>query len=127
LSKRDKVEFILEQLRLTLAAQDFVRAAIVAGKISRKHLAEESMEDYKVRFFTLLTISHRHEKEAFELAKDYHAMYLTPHILKDESKWMEALQSTVLFLALSPYSNEQQDMMHRISSDINLEKLPACQ
>ena len=97
LSKRDKVEFILEQLRLTLAAQDFVRAAIVAGKVSRKHLAEESMEDYKVRFFQLITISHRHEKNALELAKDYHAIYSTTHILSDEAKWTEALQSTVLF------------------------------
>jgi 26S proteasome regulatory subunit N5 len=127
LSKREKVEFILEQMRLTLAAQDFVRAAIVANKVSRKHLAEETMEEYKVQFFTLLTISHRQDKDALELAKDYHAIYSTPSILKDETKWMEALQSTVLFLALSPYSNEQQDMMNRINADTNLEKLPACQ
>ena len=127
LSKREKVEFILEQLRLTLTAHDYVRAAIVAGKISRKHLAEESMEDYKVQFFTLMTISHRHEKDALQLAKDFHAIYSTPHILNDEAKWMEALQSTVLFLFLSPYDNEQQDMMHHISQDRNIEKLPACQ
>lgn len=127
LSKRDKVEFILEQMRLTLAKQDFVRAAIVSGKISRKHLKEENMEEYKVKFFTLMAINHRHDKDALELAKDYHAIYSTPHILKDEAKWTEALQNTVLFLALSPYSNEQQDMMNRVSEDTNLEKLPACE
>ena len=114
-------------MRLTLSKQDFVRAAIVAGKISRKHLAEENMEEYKVKFFSLMTIYHRHDKDALELAKDYHAIYSTPHILADDAKWMEALQSTVLFLALSPYSNEQQDMMNRINLDHNLEKLPACQ
>lgn len=126
LSKRDKVEFILEQMRLTLAKQDFVRATIVAGKVSRKNLQEENMEEYKVKFYTLMAIKHRHDKDAFELAKDYHAIYSTPHILKDEAKWMEALQSTVLFLALSSYSNEQQDMLHRVSQDSNLEKIPAC-
>jgi 26S proteasome regulatory subunit N5 len=127
LSKRDKVEFILEQMRLTLAKQDFVRAAIVAGKISRKHLQEENMEEYKVKFFSLMTIYHRHDKNALELAKDYHAIYSTPLILKEEAKWTEALQSTVVFLALSGYDNEQQDLLNRVNMDSNLEKLPACQ
>ena len=44
LSKKEKVEYILEQLRLTLAKKDYVRAAIVAGKINRKHLND--MPDY---------------------------------------------------------------------------------
>jgi len=127
LSKRDKVEFILAQMRLTLAKKDYVRAAIVAGKVSRKHLAEENMEEYKVKFYQLMTINHRHDKNAFELAKDYHAIYSTPYILKEEAKWMEALQSTVVFLALSAHDNEQKDMLNRINLDTNLEKLPACQ
>jgi 26S proteasome regulatory subunit N5 len=127
ISKRDKIEFILEQMRLTLAKQDYVRAAIVAGKVSRKHLKEENMEEYKVKFFTLMTIYHRHDKNALELAKDYHAIYSTPHILADEAKWVDALQSTVVFLALSAYDNDQQDMLNRINLDTNLEKLPACQ
>ena len=114
-------------MRLTLAKQDYVRAAIVAGKVSRKHLKEENMEEYKVKFFTLMTIYHRHDKNALELAKDYHAIYSTPHILADEAKWIDALQSTVVFLALSAYDNDQQDMLHRINLDTNLEKLPACQ
>lgn len=126
LSKRDKVEFILEQMRLTLAKRDFVRATIVAGKISRKHLKEENMEEYKVKFYSLMTIKHRHDKDALELAKDYHAIYSTPHILQDPEKWMPALQSTVLFLALSPYSMEQQNMLHVVREDANLEKIPAC-
>lgn len=127
LSKKEKVEYILEQLRLTLAKKDFVRAAIVSGKINRKHLAE--MNDYKIRFFTLLTILHRHEKDALELVKDYHAIYLTlkeNEEAEDESKWKEALQATVIFLALSPYGNEQQDIMNRVNLDPNLEKLPLC-
>jgi 26S proteasome regulatory subunit N5 len=127
MSKKDKIEFILEQMRLTLATRDFVRAAIVAGKVSRKVLQEETMEEYKVRFFTLNAVHHRQQKNALELAKDYHAIYSTPSILKDEAQWKEALQATVVFLALSPYGNEQQDMMHRLEKESNLEKLPVFQ
>lgn len=123
LSKREKVEYILEQMRLTLAKKDYVRSAIVAGKVSRKHLQEDNMEEYKVKFFTLMAELHRHEKDAFSLAKDYHSIYSTPYIQKDDAKWKDALQSTVVYLALSPYSNEQQDMMNRVREDANLEKL----
>lgn len=114
-------------MRLTLGKKDYVRAAIVAGKVSKKHLQEENMEEYKVKFYTLLAEYHRHEKDAFALAKDYHAIYSTSHILKEDAKWKQALESTVLFLALSPYSNEQQDMLNRVSEDSNLEKLPPFQ
>jgi len=127
LSKKEKVEFILEQMRLTLGKKDYVRSAIVAGKVSKKQLKEENMEEYKVKFYTLLAELHRHEKDAFALAKDYHAIYSTPHILKDDAKWKQALESAVVFLALSPYSNEQQDMLHRVNEDGNLEKLPSYQ
>jgi len=125
LSKRDKVEFILEQMRLTLAKKDFIRAHIVAGKVSKKNLSEENMEEYKVKFYTLMTIYHRHKKEALELAQAYHAIYSTSHIQSDESKWVEALKATIVFLFLSPYGNEQQDMMNRINLDTNLDKIPA--
>lgn len=126
LSKREKIEFILEQMRLTLGKKDFVRAHIVANKINRKNIVEEGMEKEKIKFFTLMSEYHRHEKDAFELSKDYFAIYSTSTIQKDESAWTNALQNTVLFLALSPYSMEQQNMLHRIQLDSNLEKLGAC-
>jgi 26S proteasome regulatory subunit N5 len=84
------------------------------------------MEDHKIKFFTLMSEYHRHDQDAFELAKDYHAIYMTSTVQQNEDQWKEALGSTVLFLALSPYSMEQQDMLHRIRADSNLEKLPPC-
>eukprot|EP00557_Chaetoceros_sp_GSL56_P013635 CAMPEP_0176478302 /NCGR_PEP_ID=MMETSP0200_2-20121128/1113_1 /TAXON_ID=947934 /ORGANISM="Chaetoceros sp., Strain GSL56" /LENGTH=459 /DNA_ID=CAMNT_0017874229 /DNA_START=84 /DNA_END=1463 /DNA_ORIENTATION=+ len=126
LSKREKVEFILEQMRLTLAKNDYVRAAIVGNKINRKALLEEGMEDYKIRFFTLMIQYHSHEKDSFELAKDYHSIYLTSTVQQNEDQWKEALQYTVLFLSLSPYSMEQQDLLHRINTDSNIDKLKTC-
>lgn len=128
ISKKEKVEFILEQMRLTLAKQDYIRAHIVSNKISRKNLVQEDMQDYKVSFYSLMADYHHHEQNALELAKDYHAIYSTPSILADETKWKQALQNTVLYLALAPYSNEQQDLMHKLQADVNhLEQLPASQ
>lgn len=80
-----------------------------------------------MKFYTLMAELHRHEKNAFLLAKDYHSIYSTPLILNDDIKWKDALQATVVYLALSSYSNEQQDMMNRVNEDSNLEKLPSFQ
>jgi len=150
LSKREKIEFLLEQMRLTLAKKDYVRAYIVGNKINRKALGEEGMENFRVRFFELMAEYHRHEKDAYELSKDYHAIYSTQLKMTDggsdisgdsnmtdvtdkaaeedssDPKWISALQSTVLYLALSPHTSEQNDTLHRISNDPNLEKIEAC-
>ena len=147
----------MEQLRLTIIKQDFVRAAIVAGKINRKHLQE--MAHYKIQFYTLLSTIHRHEKNALELVKDYHAIYLTHVPSMKENKtdntagsnnnamdvtkedethdtssittpatsWSEAMKAVIVFLLLAPYSNEQQDVLHRIAIDTNLEKITSYQ
>jgi len=149
LSKKEKIEFILQQILLTLAKKDYVRAHIIGNKINSKALDEEGMESYRGRFFELMAEYHRHEKDAYELSKDYHAIYST-HIritqnssIKDgentdkeetkdsadtenEEKWMAALRTTVLFLALSPHTPEQNDTLHRISTDANLQKIQVC-
>jgi hypothetical protein len=40
MEKREKAEFLLEQVRLTLAQRDLVRAGILAGKMNKKVLDE---------------------------------------------------------------------------------------
>lgn len=126
ISKREKIEFILEQMRLTLLKKDYVRAYIVSNKVKKSMLEEEGMAELKVKFYTLLTKYYKHEKEAMELAKCYHAIYSTPKVQEEESQWKEALTNTVVFLCLSEYSNEVKDMMERVNLDLKLEKIPEC-
>jgi len=126
LAKREKVEFILEQMRLTLAKKDYIRSHIVSNKIQKKVINEENMQEEKIKYYGLVSEYHMHEKDAFQLAQDYHQIYSTKIIQENETKWKEALECTVLFLVLSPYSNEQQDMMNRLSLDPKLESMDAC-
>ena len=126
LSKREKVEFILEQMRLTLLKRDYVRAHIVSNKVKRAVLDEEGMAELKVKFYGLLTDYYRHEREAFELAKCYHAIYATPAVQGEDGRWREALTNAVVFLCLSEYSNEVKDMMERVNLDPRLDKIPEC-
>jgi len=126
LSKREKVEFILEQMRLTLLKRDYIRSYIVSNKVKRSVLDEEGMAELKVKFYSLLAKYYAHEKDAFELAKCHHNIYSTPTVQEVETSWKEALTNSVVFLCLSEYSNEVKDMMERINLDPRLDKIPEC-
>ena len=143
ISKREKIEFILEQMRLTLLKRDYIRAYIVSGKVKRSMLDEEGMSELKIKFYVLLSQYHSHERDALELAKCFHAIYSTTSASsaaasggggdddeggegEEEEKWKESLTNTVVFLCLSEYSNEVKDMMERINIDPHLEKIVEC-
>ena len=124
LSKREKVDFILEQVRLLLAKGDRVRAFVVSKKVQRKTINEPDLQDLKIRFYKLMIDYHAQEDEdkqqpqdddaAFELAQDYFSIYETPCVKADPKLWKDALASCALFLILSAHSPRVQDMTHRI-------------
>ena len=65
-----------------------------------------------------------HEEQYLNVCKFYREVYNTVSIQADEKKWTEVLKNIILFIVLSPYDNEQSDLLHRIYSDPNLSKLP---
>jgi len=128
LSKREKIDFILDQIRLTIAKQDWVRVLIVAKKIQMKILNEPDLQDLKLRFHKLMIEYYMHEKDAFELANAYYELATTPCVEEDNSDgltgWKFHLKACVLFLILSKHTNHQSDMLHRVAGEKRLPKLP---
>lgn len=55
MEKKEKVEFILEQMRLCLAKKDFVRTQIISKKISTKYF-EEKDTHVSLKQFRVLSI-----------------------------------------------------------------------
>jgi len=142
LPKEQKLEFILKQLwsRLTLATRDHAQNCK-----NYKALVEEGTESYMTQLSEFMTEHHSQGKDAYELSKHYHTIYLTQTRMihnseegskreetKDsgdthnEEKWMSALRATVLFLALSPHTPEQNHTLRHISTDANLDKILTC-
>lgn len=54
MDKREKVELILEQMRLCLSKQDLVRAQIIAKKISIKFFDDPAQEDLKYKYYNIM-------------------------------------------------------------------------
>jgi 26S proteasome regulatory subunit N5 len=60
MDKREKVEFILEQMRLCLAKQDLVRTQIISKKINTKFFNDAEQQDLKLKYYNLM-VSHDDE------------------------------------------------------------------
>lgn len=51
MERREKVELILEQMRLCLAKKDYVRTQIISKKISIRFFEEKDTHDLKLKFY----------------------------------------------------------------------------
>ena len=50
MEKEEKVDYILEQVRLCLDKGDYVRGAIVSKKISSKTFKDDQLQELKLRY-----------------------------------------------------------------------------
>ena len=58
MEKKEKVEFILEQMRLCFETKDYIRTQIISKKISTKYFEAEDTEELKLRYnFYFLSVS----------------------------------------------------------------------
>eukprot|EP01125_Pyxidicula_operculata_P002142 TRINITY_DN12080_c0_g1_i1.p1 TRINITY_DN12080_c0_g1~~TRINITY_DN12080_c0_g1_i1.p1 ORF type:complete len:446 (-),score=123.86 TRINITY_DN12080_c0_g1_i1:9-1346(-) len=124
MKKKEKTEYILEQMRLCLAKRDYIRTQIISKKINPKVLAEPEMQELKVKFNSQMIEYYLNDRKHLEIAKCYHQIYNTPIIQKEEEKLLEALKYIVLYVVLAEHNNEQSDFSHRLSLDVNLTKVP---
>ncbi|XP_076333341.1 regulatory particle non-ATPase 5 [Tachypleus tridentatus] len=124
MEKKEKVELILEQMRLCLARKDYIRTQIISKKINTKFFEEEDTQDLKLNFYKLMIEVDQHEGSYLAICKHYKALYSTSSIQEDPTKKHEALKNVVLYLILSPFDNEQSDLIHRLKEDKNLEEIP---
>lgn len=128
MEKKEKVEFILEQMRLCIAVKDYIRTQIISKKINTKFFQEEGTEvrrcwllytsevkltgwfgllsvssngkhiffspisttqELKLKYYNLMIQVDQHEGSYLSICKHYRAIYDTPCILEDSSKWQQ--------------------------------------
>jgi len=127
MEKPEKIDFILEQIRLTLDNKDFIRGQIISNKINRRVLNDEDMQEHKLRFFEQMIRYHSHDHNFLEICKCYLSIYDTPIVKNDKEKRSHALRMVSVYVVLSPYGNEQSDLLHRVEQDVNLAEQPKLQ
>lgn len=68
---KEKVEFILYQMKLVLMRRDFVRCQILSRKISKRHLNDKGLEKLKIQYYLFMIQYYIHEKMILDASKAY--------------------------------------------------------
>jgi len=123
MERREKVDFILEQMRLLIAKNDFIRTQLVSKKISTKFFDKDEFSDLKLRYYELMIQYGEHEEMYLDVCKHYYEIYQTTTV-QESTSWKEAFKNIIIYAILSPFNNEQSDLINRINQDKKLEDLP---
>ncbi|KAF9364569.1 26S proteasome non-ATPase regulatory subunit 12 [Mortierella sp. NVP85] len=118
MEKREKTDFILEQIRLCLLKRDYVRANIISKKINIRYFKETDVQDLKLRYYDLMIEYSLHENEYLSVCKHYRQIYDTPSVKEDPVKAKKAVENAVLFVILAPFDNEQSDLIQRVFLEV---------
>nr|XP_018902865.1 PREDICTED: 26S proteasome non-ATPase regulatory subunit 12 [Bemisia tabaci] len=124
MEKKEKVELILEQMRLCLAKRDYIRTQIISKKINTKFFEDESTSELKLKYYRIMIQLERHEGSYLNTCKHYRAILNTKCIQDNAEESQATLQNVVLYLILAPYSNEQADLTHRVMEEKILDQIP---
>lgn len=129
MDRREKTEYIINQMRLVLLKKDFIRTQIISKKINPKLLDADDFQDLKIKYYEYMIKYWLHEGKTLDVAKCYFSIFKTPTVQADETKWKAALTAHTMYLILSQFDTEQNDMLNRLSTfeAKKLEKVPAFQ
>lgn len=124
MEKREKIDFLLEQMRMCLLRGDFIRTQIISRKISIRAFNDAQFHDLKLKFYELMIKLDLHEHSYFAVCQHFKQIYDTPRIKSDDALMKEAMKNVVIYLMLAPYGKDQQQMLHTVYADKNLAELP---
>ncbi|UYV71719.1 PSMD12, partial [Cordylochernes scorpioides] len=122
MDRKEKVELILEQMRLCLLKEDYVRTQIISKKITPKFFDDPATAELKLKYNNLMIQLDKHEGSYLAICKHYQAIYNTASLPEDQK--LSALRHMILYLLLAPFDNEQSDLTHRTLTDRSLDQMP---
>lgn len=118
----DKIEFILDQMKLNNLKGDFQFSKILSRKILIRTL--EKFADHKLRYYQLMTEIALFEDDYENIVKYNLNIYNIPKIQGNLEESLKYLKQVATYVVLTPYSNLQNDLISRVVIDKNLSKLP---
>lgn len=124
MEKKEKVELILEQMRLCLLKKDYVRTQIISKKIQPKYLEEKELQELKLKFYDYMVKYDQSESSYLNICRHSMAIYNTPIVKEDVFKRSSVLKNCVVYIILAPFDNEQSDLLSRLKEEKALNDIP---
>jgi len=125
MGRKEKVEFILEQMRITIANADYVRAQIISKKITTRYFKQEGedVQNMKLKYYKLMVQLDMGEKKYLAVSKHFQQINQTPIVADNAKKATESFISCALFCILAEISPEQQSHLNELKVDKQLDEL----
>ncbi|KAH8502953.1 hypothetical protein Peur_066777 [Populus x canadensis] len=146
MAKTEKIAFILEQVRLCLDRQDYVRAQILSRKISQRvfdadtskekkkpkdgdNVVEEapadipSLLELKRIYYELMIRYYSHDNDYLEICRCYKAIYEIPPVKENPAQWIPVLRKICWYLVLAPHDPMQSSLLNSTLEDKNLSEI----
>ncbi|XP_045802548.1 26S proteasome non-ATPase regulatory subunit 12 homolog A-like isoform X5 [Trifolium pratense] len=147
MAKTEKIAFILEQVRLCLDRQDYVRAQILSRKISPRvfdidaskekkkpkegdNMVEEapadipSLLELKRIYYELMIRYYSHNNDYLEICRCYKAIYEIPYVKENPAEFIPILKKISWCLVLAPHDPLQSSLLNSTLEDKNLFEIP---
>ncbi|KAF9598483.1 hypothetical protein IFM89_027917 [Coptis chinensis] len=122
MAKTEKIAFILEQVRLCLDRQDYVRAQILSRKISPRVFDADTSKEKKNPRKAITYYSHNNDY--LEICRCYKAIYDISSVKEDPSKWVPVLRKICWYLVLAPHDPMQSSLLNSTLEDKNFSEIP---
>merc|ERR1712088_1296551 len=117
MERQEKVELILEQMRLCLLTQDYIRAQIISKKISVRFFENQKYHELKLKFYGYMIELGQHEHDYLGICKHYRSVQDTDSVREDMPTLLNKLRNIVLYVVLAKHDNEQSDLLHRVAEE----------
>lgn len=123
LSVKQKLEFILYQMKLVLMRKDFVRCQILSRKLSKRHMSEKGLEKLKIEFLKFMIRYYIHEKMTLDIAKSYQSIYdvmnaateeEAPDLGATEQEKKRNFDNFVIYLLICAHDNEKVELLKTV-------------
>ncbi|XP_047314811.1 26S proteasome non-ATPase regulatory subunit 12 homolog A-like [Impatiens glandulifera] len=146
MAKTEKIAFILDQVRLCLDRQDYMRAQILSRKISPRvfdadtkekkkpkegeNIVEEapadipSLLELKRIYYELMIRYYSHTDDYLEMSRCYKAIYDIQSVKDDQAQWVPVLRKICWYLVLSPHDPMQSSLLNSTLEDKNISEIP---
>jgi 26S proteasome regulatory subunit N5 len=136
---REKIEFILYQMKVMVKKSDMIRLLIVSRKVTDKTFKGQGIEDLRTQYHAYFSIYHGSEQNLFESAKSMKAIVDSMLTNAPELSKLPAVnefgfkfdldtvfQNLIFFTIISDYSEEKTKMLKDIQTSYLslLEKKP---
>lgn len=113
----DKIEYILEQIQLTLQKGDYGQAKILSRKILLKSLKNFAKADeFKATYLKYLIDINVFDYDYISIVKNLLLLIEIP-LIKESAEYKEYLVLVIYYIILSTYDPHQNDLINKIKSN----------